>query len=141
MLLSQYTPLSHYFLVFVAAAPTVIVSLLLMSLLVRLRSAYFAIGMWVMATLVSRIDLFGATYGLSLNVEHIGDVGPLVTNTYVLAALISVVVMVTMLLMTTGTIGLRVRAIRDDEIAAESIVCVSCHPPSVSHPDLFFGPW
>lgn len=125
MLLSQHTPVTPYALVFVSAALSVAVSILLLPLLIRLRNAYFAIGMWVMAaivaTLVSRIDVFGATYGLSLNIAHIGDVGALVTNTYILSAIVALAVMATTLVLTTGLLGLRVRSMRDDEIAAESI--------------------
>jgi branched-chain amino acid transport system permease protein len=112
-------------LVFTGGLVSVVVAFGLLPLLLRLRNEYFAIGMWVAATvvgiIVSRLEIFGQTYGMSVSPEFFGATETIAPIAYLTAVLLAVALMTTMAFLTSGTRGYAIKAIRDDELAAQSI--------------------
>ncbi|WP_435256664.1 branched-chain amino acid ABC transporter permease [Thioclava sp. FR2] len=117
--------LNPYLAIPLAGAATAGLALVLAPILFRLRDVYFAVGMWVAAEIlrivVSRTDWLGGASGLPLagaraiNREWMGSY----TYWAALALAIGLIVLVGWLM--AGPFGLRLRALRDDEIAARSI--------------------
>jgi ABC-type branched-subunit amino acid transport system permease subunit len=112
-----------------AALPVVaigcgVVALPLWWLVSRLRSGYFAIATWVVASAVmlwiERFSSLGGGTGLPL--PGFAGMSPtlLTAYTYWAALAVVVVAMVTIYLLLRGRVGLVLTAIRDDEVAARS---------------------
>jgi branched-chain amino acid transport system permease protein len=90
----------------------------------RLRSGYFAIGTWVLATtvmlVVVKIPSLGSGTGKSLpNTPNVSTT-LLEADTYWIGLAVAVVALATVYLLLRGRLGLTLTAIRDDEVAARS---------------------
>jgi ABC-type branched-subunit amino acid transport system permease subunit len=108
----------------VAAAACAVVGLPVWWLVSRLRTAYFAIATWVVASvcylLIVRFPSLGGGTGMALP-GLAGLSGTLlVAYTYWIALAVLAVVLVTVYLLLRGRLGLELTAIRDDEVAARS---------------------
>jgi branched-chain amino acid transport system permease protein len=90
----------------------------------RLRSGYFAIATWVLATTVmlfiEKFPSIGGGTGMSL--PGLGGYDPtlLIADTYWIGLAVSVIALGTVYLLLRGRLGLVLTAIRDDEVAARS---------------------
>lgn len=118
-------PIHPYLAVPLAGLVAGVVALALAPILFRLREVYFAVGMWVAAEvlriLVTRWDYVGGAMGLPLYAARSLDrnwVGP---STYWLALMLAIVIFAIVWRLMSGTFGLRLMALRDDELAARSI--------------------
>jgi branched-chain amino acid transport system permease protein len=114
----------------VAAVVAAIVAYLVAVPTLRLTGAYFAIATWALAEafkqLALNLDITGGTFGLSLptNPASFGlPVGPLSTTLfyYLMLALCLGTLVLTYVLFERSEFGFRVKALRDDEDAAESL--------------------
>jgi ABC-type branched-subunit amino acid transport system permease subunit len=90
----------------------------------RLRSGYFAIATWVLATtvmlIIERIPSLGSGTGLSLpNTPSISST-LLEAYTYWIGLAITVLALLTVYLLLRSRLGLVLTAVRDDEVAARS---------------------
>ena len=90
----------------------------------RLRSGYFAIATWVLATtvmlLIERNSAWGSGTGMSLpNTPNLGA-AVLTADTYWIGLAVTVIALAGMYLLLRGRLGLTLTAIRDDEVAARS---------------------
>jgi branched-chain amino acid transport system permease protein len=90
----------------------------------RLRSGYFAIATWVLATtvllVVEKIPSLGSGSGESLPNTPNLSATLLLADTYWVGLAVAVIALVAMYLMLRGRLGLVLTAIRDDEVAARS---------------------
>jgi branched-chain amino acid transport system permease protein len=90
----------------------------------RLRSGYFAIATWVLATtvmlLIERNSAWGSGTGMSLPNTPNLDAAVLTADTYWIGLAVTVVALAGMYLLLRGRLGLTLTAIRDDEVAARS---------------------
>ncbi len=90
----------------------------------RLRSGYFAIATWVLATtvmlVIERIPSLGSGTGLSL--PNTPDISTtlLEAYTYWIGLAVTVLALLTVYLLLRSRLGLALTAIRDDEVAARS---------------------
>lgn len=123
--LSRDLPLNPYLAVPIAGAVAGLLALLLAPILFRLRDVYFAVGMWVAAEIlritVTRLDWLGATSGLPLSAARGLDRAWMGSITYWLALTLAVGLTGVVAWLMAGAFGLRLRALRDDETAAQSI--------------------
>ena len=90
----------------------------------RLRSGYFAIATWVLATaimlFIERFPSIGGGTGMSLPGLSGYDPTLLVAYTYWIGLAVTVLALVTVYFLLRGRLGLVLTAIRDDEVAARS---------------------
>ena len=90
----------------------------------RLRSGYFAIATWVLATtvelIIERISSLGSGTGLSL--PHTPNLSSAVLEayTYWIGLAVTVLALLTVYLLLRSRLGLVLTAVRDDEVAARS---------------------
>jgi branched-chain amino acid transport system permease protein len=108
----------------VAAVGCGVAALPLWWLVSRLRSGYFAIATWVLATtvmlIIERFPSLGSGTGMSLpNTPNLSST-LLQAYTYWIGLAVTVVAMLAIWLMLRGRLGLTLTAIRDDEVAARS---------------------
>jgi len=90
----------------------------------RLRSGYFAIATWVLATtvmlVIEKFPSLGSGTGMSLpNTPNLGS-AVLEADTYWIGLAVTVLALATVYLLLRGRLGLVLTAIRDDEVAARS---------------------
>ena len=108
----------------VAAAACGVAAFPLWWLVSRLRSGYFAIATWVLATTVSlviqRIPSIGGGTGLSLPHTPNLSSAVLIAYTYWIGLAVSVLALLSVYLLLRSRLGLVLTAIRDDEVAARS---------------------
>ena len=108
----------------VAAVGCGVAALPLWWLVSRLRSGYFAIATWVLATtvmlIIEKFPSLGSGTGESL--PNTPNTSPtlLLADTYWIGLAVTVVALVATYLMLRGRVGLVLTAIRDDEVAARS---------------------
>jgi branched-chain amino acid transport system permease protein len=90
----------------------------------RLRSGYFAIATWVLAAtvelVIDRFPSLGSGTGMALPNTPTGNTTLLEADTYWIGLAVTVVALATVYLLLRGRVGLRLTAIRDDEVAARS---------------------
>jgi branched-chain amino acid transport system permease protein len=90
----------------------------------RLRSGYFAIATWVLATTVmlfiEKFPSIGGGTGMSLPGVSGYDPTLLVAYTYWIGLAVTVLALATVYLLLRGRLGLVLTAVRDDEVAARS---------------------
>jgi ABC-type branched-subunit amino acid transport system permease subunit len=90
----------------------------------RLRSGYFAIATWVLATtvelIIEKISSLGSGTGLSL--PHTPNLSSAVLEayTYWIGLAVTVIALLTVYLLLRSRLGLVLTAVRDDEVAARS---------------------
>lgn len=98
---------------------------LLAPLLFRLRDAYFAIGLWVFAEigalLVSKSAALGGSAGKPLDLSGVEDLEALGTLSFRLAVLVGVGLLGVVWALMRSPLGLALRTVRDNELAARSI--------------------
>jgi branched-chain amino acid transport system permease protein len=108
----------------VAAIGSGLAALPLWWLVSRLRSGYFAIGTWVLATTVflfiQQFPSLGGGTGMSLPNVPSGNTPLLEADTYWVGLAVTVAALVVTYLLLRGRTGLELTAIRDDERAARS---------------------
>jgi branched-chain amino acid transport system permease protein len=108
----------------IAAIGSGVAALPLWWLVSRLRSGYFAIGTWVLATTVflfiQQFPSLGGGTGMSLPNVPSGNTPLLEADTYWIGLAVTVAALVTMYLLLRSRTGLELTAIRDDERAARS---------------------
>ena len=108
----------------VAAVGCGVAALPMWWLVSRLRSGYFAIATWVLATtvllIIEKFPSIGGGTGMSL--PHTPNISPalLEADTYWIGLAVTVLALVTVYLLLRGRLGLVLTAIRDDEVAARS---------------------
>jgi branched-chain amino acid transport system permease protein len=108
----------------IAAVGSGVCAIPLWWLVSRLRSGYFAIATWVLATtvmlLIERNSAWGSGTGMSL--PHTPNLGTtlLEADTYWIGLAVTVITLGSMYLLLRGRVGLVLTAIRDDEVAARS---------------------
>lgn len=123
--LTRDLPLQPYAAIPVAGAVTAILALALAPILFRLREVYFAIGMWVAAEILRivtmRLDFTGGVSGLPLAAARALDRTWMTSNVYWLALALAAGITLVVWWLMRGEFGLRLRALRDDEVAARSI--------------------
>lgn len=124
-LITRELPVHPYLAVPLAGVVAAAVGLLLAPILFRLREVYFAVGMWVVAEifriLVQRLDWTGGASGLPLAAARSLDRQWMGANAYWLALTVAVGATVLVWALMRSHFGLRLRALRDDELAARSI--------------------
>jgi branched-chain amino acid transport system permease protein len=108
----------------IAAIGSGICAIPLWWLVSRLRSGYFAIATWVLATtvmlLIERNSAWGSGTGMSLpNTPNLGA-AVLTADTYWIGLAVTAIALAGMYLLLRGRLGLTLTAIRDDEVAARS---------------------
>ena len=90
----------------------------------RLRSGYFAIATWVLATtillIIEKFPSIGGGTGMSLPGVSGYDPTLLVAYTYWIGLAVTVLALLTVYLVLRGRLGLVLTAVRDDEVAARS---------------------
>jgi ABC-type branched-subunit amino acid transport system permease subunit len=90
----------------------------------RLRSGYFAIGTWVLATtvmlVIEKIPSLGSGTGKSLPNTPNLSTALLEADTYWIGLAVAVAALAAVYLLLRGRLGLTLTAIRDDEVAARS---------------------
>ena len=90
----------------------------------RLRSGYFAIATWVLATtillIIEKFPSIGGGTGMSLPGVSGYDPTLLVAYTYWIGLAVTVLSLLTVYLLLRGRLGLVLTAVRDDEVAARS---------------------
>lgn len=107
-----------------AAAGCAIVGVPVWWLVSRLRTAYFAIATWVVASvcylLIVRVQSLGGGTGMALPGLNALNATLLVAYTYWVSLAVVVVVLASVYLLLRSRLGLVLTAIRDDEVAARS---------------------
>jgi ABC-type branched-subunit amino acid transport system permease subunit len=109
----------------VAAAACAVIGLPVWWLVARLRSGYFAIATWVIAStfelIISRFSSLGG--GTGAPVPGMSGLDPtlLVAYTYWIALAVAVLALAAAYLMLRGRLGLVLTAVRDDEVGARSV--------------------
>lgn len=120
----------HPLLAIVLAAPAgALIALPVSWLLFRLQGAYFAVGTWVMAEAfmlgAAQISALGGGSGTSLPAALVGAMAPTRDlrewSVYWTAVAILLITLATIILLLRSRTGLSLTAIRDSEIASESL--------------------
>lgn len=118
-------PVNPYVMVPLTGFFAAALALALAPILFRLRDVYFAVGMWVAAEalrlLFIRWDHVGGISGMPLYAARQLTRATMTMNTYWLALAAAVAMTVLVGALAASTFGLRLRALRDDEVAARSI--------------------
>ncbi|RYF61557.1 MAG: branched-chain amino acid ABC transporter permease, partial [Comamonadaceae bacterium] len=93
--------------------------------LFRLRDAYFSIGIWVVAEivtlLVSKTPALGGSAGLTLDMSMLEDIEQFAQVSFWLACSLGIGAVAGLYLLMQSRLGLAVTAVRDNEVAARSI--------------------
>jgi branched-chain amino acid transport system permease protein len=100
-------------------------ALLIAPALFRLRDAYFAIGIWVVAEvamlLVSKSSALGGTAGLVLDMSGLEDIELFSRTSFWLSAALGMVSVAGLQVLMRSRLGLAMTAVRDNELAAHSV--------------------
>lgn len=124
-LITRDLPVHPYLAIPLVGVVTGLVGLALAPILFRLREVYFAVGMWVVAEifriLVMRSDWAGGASGLPLSAARSLDRQWMGANAYWLALTVAMGGTVLVWALMRSNFGLRLRALRDDELAARSV--------------------
>lgn len=124
-LITRDLPVHPYLAIPLVGVVTGLVGLALAPILFRLREVYFAVGMWVVAEifriLIMRSDWAGGASGLPLSAARSLDRQWMGANAYWLALAVAMGATVLVWALMRSNFGLRLRALRDDELAARSV--------------------
>jgi branched-chain amino acid transport system permease protein len=108
----------------VAAVGCGVAALPMWWLLARLRTGYFAIATWVLATtvllIIEKFPSIGGGTGMSLPHTPNTSTALLEAQTYWIGLAVTVLALVTVYLLLRSRLGLVLTAVRDDEVAARS---------------------
>jgi branched-chain amino acid transport system permease protein len=109
----------------IAAVVGGLLAAMLAPLLFRLRDAYFAIGLWVFAEIgaliVSKSATLGGSAGKPLDLSGIEDLEAFGTLSFRLAVLVGVGLLGVVWALMRSRLGLALRTVRDNELAARSV--------------------
>lgn len=123
--LAQRSGVSPYGLLPLTALAGALCAALIAPALFRLREAYFAIGIWVMAEvvalLVSKTSALGGTAGLTLEMSALEDIELFGQMSFWLACALGIVSVAGLQLLMRSRLGLAMTAVRDNEVAARSV--------------------
>lgn len=124
-ILTRDLPIHPWLAVPLSGVVAGVLGLALAPILFRLRDVYFAVGMWVAAEIlrigVTRTAWLGGNSGLPLKAARDLNREWMGAATYWLALGLAVGLTLLMAWLMASPFGLRLRALRDDEIAARSI--------------------
>lgn len=124
-LITRDLPVHPYLAIPLVGVVTGLVGLALAPILFRLREVYFAVGMWVVAEifriLIMRADWAGGASGLPLSAARSLDRQWMGANAYWLALAVAMGATALVWALMRSNFGLRLRALRDDELAARSV--------------------
>jgi branched-chain amino acid transport system permease protein len=122
---SIYGGVSPYFAILAAPIASALLAALVAPLLFRLRDAYFSIGMWVLAEIVSilvgKSTILGKQNGLTLEALRAMDPAWVTPIGFWWAAAAGVGTTAMMVLMMRSRLGLGLMAVRDNDLAASSL--------------------
>ena len=122
---SNATGLNPFLLLPLAALFTATVAALLAPLVLRLRDAYFAIALWVLAEVArlyaSQSEWLGAVSGLPLAATRSMDRGWVTTGNYWVAAVLAIAAVPGMRTLLRSRLGLALVAVRDNESTAAAV--------------------
>ena len=123
--LTQRTGVSPYWLLPLTALAGALCAALIAPALFRLREAYFAIGIWVMAEvvalLVSKTPALGGNAGLTLDMSALEDIEMFGQMSFWLACALGIASVAGLQLLMRSRLGLAMTAVRDNEVAARSV--------------------
>lgn len=123
--LAQRTGFSPYWLLPLTALAGALCAALIAPALFRLREAYFAIGIWVMAEvvalLVTKTQALGGTAGLTLDMSALEDIELFGQMSFWLACALGIGSVAGLQLLMRSRLGLAMTAVRDNEVAARSV--------------------
>lgn len=123
--LAQRTGLSPYGLLPLSGLAGALCAALIAPALFRLRDAYFAIGIWVVAEvvtlLVSKTAVLGGSAGLTLDMSALDDIEFFGQMSFWLACALGIVSVAGLQLLMRSRLGLAMTAVRDNEVAARSV--------------------
>jgi branched-chain amino acid transport system permease protein len=123
--LAQRTGVSPYWLLPATGLAGALCAALIAPALFRLRDAYFAIGIWVVAEivalLVSKTAALGGNAGLTLDMSALEDIELFGQMSFWLACALGIVSVAGLQLLMRSRLGLAMTAVRDNEVAARSV--------------------
>ena len=123
--LAQRTGVSPYGLLPLTALAGALCAALIAPALFRLREAYFAIGIWVMAEvvalLVSKTPALGGNAGLTLDMSALEDIERFGQMSFWLSCALGIASVAGLQLLMRSRLGLAMTAVRDNEVAARSV--------------------
>ncbi|MBT9552083.1 MAG: branched-chain amino acid ABC transporter permease [Hydrogenophaga sp.] len=123
--LAQRTGLSPFWLLPATGLAGALCAALIAPALFRLRDAYFAIGIWVVAEivalLVSKTAALGGNAGLTLDMSALEDIELFGQMSFWLACALGIVSVAGLQLLMRSRLGLAMTAVRDNEVAARSV--------------------
>lgn len=123
--LAQRTGLSPFWLLPLTGLAGALCAALIAPALFRLRDAYFAIGIWVVAEvvalLVSKVPALGGSAGLTLDMSALEDIELFGQMSFWLACALGIVSVAGLQLLMRSRLGLAMTAVRDNEVAARSV--------------------
>lgn len=123
--LAQRTGISPYWLLPLSGLAGALCAALIAPALFRLREAYFAIGIWVMAEvvalLVSKTQALGGNAGLTLDMSALEDIELFGQMSFWLACALGIASVAGLQLLMRSRLGLAMTAVRDNEVAARSV--------------------
>lgn len=123
--LAQRTGISPYWLLPLSGLAGALCAALIAPALFRLRDAYFAIGIWVVAEvvalLVSKTSALGGNAGLTLDMSALDDIEFFGQMSFWLACALGIVSVAGMQQLMRSRLGLAMTAVRDNEVAALSV--------------------
>ena len=123
--LAQRTGLSPFWLLPLTGLAGALCAALIAPALFRLRDAYFAIGIWVVAEvvalLVSKTSALGGNAGLTLDMSALDDIEFFGQMSFWLACALGIVSVAGMQQLMRSRLGLAMTAVRDNEVAARSV--------------------
>lgn len=123
--LAQRTGLSPFWLLPLTGLSGALCAALIAPALFRLRDAYFAIGIWVVAEvvalLVSKVPALGGSAGLTLDMSALEDIELFGQMSFWLACALGIVSVAGLQLLMRSRLGLAMTAVRDNEVAARSV--------------------
>jgi branched-chain amino acid transport system permease protein len=123
--LAQRTGLSPFWLLPLTGLAGALCAALIAPALFRLRDAYFAIGIWVVAEvvalLVSKVPALGGSAGLTLDMSALEDIELFGQMSFWLACALGIASVAGLQLLMRSRLGLAMTAVRDNEVAARSV--------------------
>jgi branched-chain amino acid transport system permease protein len=123
--LAQRTGVSPFWLLPLTGLAGALCAALIAPALFRLREAYFAIGIWVVAEvvalLVSKTQALGGNAGLTLDMSALEDIEMFGQMSFWLACALGIASVAGLQLLMRSRLGLAMTAVRDNEVAARSV--------------------
>lgn len=123
--LAQRTGVSPFWLLPLSALAGALCAALIAPALFRLRDAYFAIGIWVVAEVVallaSKLPALGGSAGLTLDMSALEDIERFGQVSFWLACALGIASVAGLQLLMRSRLGLAMTAVRDNEVAARSV--------------------